>query len=234
VRRLQLSDTSVYRQQAGGFLLTDSATSLTTTKTTTTTRKCDKFFLRVQHHSPTKCPGSCGGLRHIFIYRQPSSSFQTSPPRYWRKGSLVQEIGTLSITWCPFSICACAVLLLEEIFYLCEANWHLNLSLHKRHKNTNILVVFPVQCQEIYQCFERTGCLYIQHNYKRNMKTKALVFSETSVNFRRTTLRHITGNGIPETHRHRDLKPHKKMHEIFMFLRPCVVINFFLITNQTH
>ena len=125
-------------RQAGSFLLADSATSLTTTRTTTTTtttRKCDKFFLRAQHHSPTNCPGSCGGLRHIFIYRQPSSSFRTpSPPHYCRKSSLVQEIGTLSITWCPFSICAWAFLLLGEIFYLCEANCHLNLSLHKRHK----------------------------------------------------------------------------------------------------
>jgi hypothetical protein len=60
---------------------------------------------------------------------------------------LVQEIGTLSITWCPFSKCACAFLLLAEIFYLCEANWHLNLSLHQQHINTNILVVCPVQCE---------------------------------------------------------------------------------------
>jgi hypothetical protein len=144
VRRLQLSEISAYRQHASGFLLTDSATSLTTT----TTRKCDKFFLRAQNHSPTKCPRSCGGLCHIFIYRQPSSSFQTtSPPKYWKKSSLVQEIGTLSITWCSFPICACAFLLLGEIFYLCEANCNLNLPLHKRHKNTNILVVCPVQCE---------------------------------------------------------------------------------------
>jgi hypothetical protein len=60
---------------------------------------------------------------------------------------LVQEIGTLSITWCPFSIWAWAFLLLGEIFYLCEANWHLNLSLNKWHNITNILVVCLVQCE---------------------------------------------------------------------------------------
>jgi len=46
------------------------------------------------------------------------------------------------------------------------------------------------------------------------MKKKALGFPETSENFRRTTLRHITGNGIREAHRHSNLKPHKKMRTV--------------------
>jgi hypothetical protein len=60
-----------------GFLPTDSATRQTT-------RKCDKFPPWIErnplHAAPTQCPRSCGGLNHIFIYHQPSSSFVTTPP----------------------------------------------------------------------------------------------------------------------------------------------------------
>ena len=64
------------------------------------------------------------------------------------------------------------------------------------------------------QCFQRTVCLHIQHKWKRKVKTKAAGFSETSANFRRITPSHITGNGIRETHRHRNLKPHTKMRTV--------------------
>jgi hypothetical protein len=51
-----------------------------------------------------------------------------------------------------FSTRACAFLL-GEIFYLCEANCHLNLSLHKQENHNIILLCDAVWSGRIYRCF---------------------------------------------------------------------------------
>lgn len=69
------------------------------------------------HAAPPQCPRSCGGLNHIFIYHQPSSSFVTTPPAA-EKLLWSRKLELYLSPDAPFSsVYACAFVIRGNIFH---------------------------------------------------------------------------------------------------------------------